>query len=190
MTKQQKVKQSNRPLKEDPRALRILQKPTESPADALAHMILRPIVQAAATLTAYNKDFGDVAINTLVDDLDAQCKLANNGDLARAETILMAQAQTLDSVFNNLARRPSLNIGEYMNAAYTYLRLALRRPLSVRRATRINSPRVARFDLFAVYFDVLCFYRSRVLILGFGFIFTLDTLTNPAVFFSLAKKGV
>ena len=56
-------------------------------------------------LTAYNKDFGDVAINTLVDDLDAQCKRANNGDLARAETILMAQAQTLDSVFNNLARR-------------------------------------------------------------------------------------
>jgi hypothetical protein len=126
MTKQQKVKQSNRPLKEDPRALRILQKPTESPADALAHMILRPIVQAAVTLTAYNKDFGDVAINTLVDDLDAQCKLANNGDLARAETILMAQAQTLDSVFNNLARRASLNIGEYMNAAETYLRLALR----------------------------------------------------------------
>ena len=26
-------------------------------------------------------------------------------------------------------------------------------------------------DLFAVYFDVLCFYGSKVLILGFGFIF-------------------
>lgn len=126
MIKQQKVKQSNRPLKEDPRALRILQKPTESPADALAHKLLRPTVQAAATLTVYNKDFGDVAINTLVDDLDTQCKLANNGDLEQAETILMAQAQTLDSVFNNLARRASLNIGEYVNAADIYLRLALR----------------------------------------------------------------
>lgn len=30
--------------------------------------------------------------------------------------ILMAQAQTLDSIFKNLARRGALNIGEYMTA--------------------------------------------------------------------------
>ena len=126
MIKQQKVKRSNPPLKEDPRALCILQKPAESPADALAHTVTRPTVQAATTLMNYNKDFGEIAINTLVNDLETECKLANNGDLARAEMILMAQAQTLDSVFNNLARRASLNIGEYVNAADIYLRLALR----------------------------------------------------------------
>src|SRR5678816_2473370 len=98
MTKKRKVKQSIRPLKNDPRALRILQKPTESPPDALAHTVIRPTVQAATTLMNYNKDFGEIAINTLVNDLEAECKLANNGDLARAETILMAQAQTLDSI--------------------------------------------------------------------------------------------
>ena len=126
MIKQQKLKQPNPPLKEDPRALRILQKPTESPAEALAHTVTRPTIQAATTLMNYNKDFGEIAINTLVNDLETECKLANNGDLARVETILMAQAQTLDSIFNNLARRAALNIGEYMNATDTYLRLALR----------------------------------------------------------------
>jgi hypothetical protein len=126
MAKKKKVEQSSSPSKEDPRALRILRKPTESPAEALARASLRPSIQAATTIMNYNKDFGDMAINTLVDDLEAQSKLANNGDLARAETILIAQAQTLDSIFNNLARRASLNIGEYMNAADIYLRLALR----------------------------------------------------------------
>ena len=60
--------------------------------------------------------FGEIAINTLVSDVETECKLAHSGDLARAEMILMAQAQTLDSIFNNLARRAALNIGEYMNA--------------------------------------------------------------------------
>jgi hypothetical protein len=126
MTKKQKVEQSSRPLKEDPRALRILQKPTESPPEALAHALLIPTVQAAATIMNYDKDFGEIAVNTLVNDLEAQSKLANSGNLARAETILIAHAQTLDTIFHSLARRASLNIGEYMTAADTYLRLALR----------------------------------------------------------------
>ena len=126
MIKQQKVKQSNSPLKKNPSVLRILQKPTESVADAVAHTVTRPTVQAATTLMNYNKDFGEIAINTLVSDLETECKLIRNGDLARAEMILMAQAQTLDSIFNNLARRAALNIGEYINATDTYLRLALR----------------------------------------------------------------
>ena len=126
MIKQQKVKQSNPSLKENPRALRILRKPTESLADTIAHTVASPTVQAATTLMNYNKEFGEIAINTLVKDLESECKLAHGGDLARAETILMAQAQTLDSIFNNLARRAALNIGEYMNATDTYLRLALR----------------------------------------------------------------
>jgi len=73
----------------------------------------------------FNKGFGEMAINTLVTDLSKQCDLASEGDLARGEALLMAQAHTLDALFNNLARRAAANIGEYMNAADTYLRLAL-----------------------------------------------------------------
>jgi hypothetical protein len=40
--------------------------------------------------------------------------------------MLITQAHTLNSLFNNLVRRAALNMGEYMNAAETYFRLALK----------------------------------------------------------------
>lgn len=114
------------PKKDDPKALRVERQPTEAPADALAHTALRPTVQAALTLMEYNKGFGEMSISTLVDDLGKQCKLASDGDLARTEALLIAQAHTLDAIFNNLSRRAALNMGEYMNAAEAYMRLALK----------------------------------------------------------------
>ena len=46
--------------------------------------------------------------------------------MKRPEAILVAQAQTLNDLFNTLARRAAANIGGYMNTAETYLRLALK----------------------------------------------------------------
>lgn len=112
--------------KEDSKALKVVRHPEETPEDALTHTALRPTVQAAITLIQYNKSFGELSINTLVDDLGKQCQLASNGDLGRAEAVLTAQAHTLDAIFNNLARRAALNMGEYINAAETYMRLALK----------------------------------------------------------------
>jgi len=114
------------PKKEDPKALKVAQQPTETPADALAHTSLRPTVQAALTLLEVNKNFGELSINALVADLAKQCELANSGDLSRAESLLTAQAHTLDAIFNSLARRSALNMGEYINAAETYMRVALK----------------------------------------------------------------
>ena len=65
-------------------------------------------------------------MNTLVDDLGKQCELASKGDLGRTEAMLIAQAHTLDAIFNNLARRAARNMGEYINAAEIYMRLALK----------------------------------------------------------------
>lgn len=109
-----------------PEALQVDRKASETAAAALAHAALRPTIQAALSLQEYNKNFGELSINTLVDDLVLQCALANKGDLSRAEALLTAQAHTLDAVFNSLARRAALNMGEYINAAETYLRLALK----------------------------------------------------------------
>ncbi|MGH7057002.1 MAG: hypothetical protein ACREFZ_03835 [Acetobacteraceae bacterium] len=78
------------------------------------------------TLLDYNKNFGELPINTLMDDLGKQCQLVSSGDLRRAEAILTTQAHTLDAIFNNLARRAALNMREYINAGETYLRLALK----------------------------------------------------------------
>lgn len=122
MTK--KAAASAAPLKADPKALRVDQQTTETPADALAHSSLRPTVQAALTLLDYNKAFGEMSINTLVVDLGKQCELANKGDLSRAEALLMAQAHTLDAIFHMLARRATHV--EYLNQLDVNLRLALK----------------------------------------------------------------
>lgn len=114
------------PKTKDPKVLQVEQKPEESGADALAHASLRPTMQAALTLMDYNKCFGEISINTLVDDLSLQCNQSSNGDLSRAEAMLTTQAHTLDTIFNNLARRAAQNMGEYLGASETYLRLALK----------------------------------------------------------------
>lgn len=132
MTAKKKPASSPEPKRQDPKALKVARQPTETPADALAHTSLRPTVQAALTLLDYNKSFGELSINTLVDDLSKQCELASGGDLKRAEAILTAQAHTLDAIFNSLARRAALNMGEYINAAETYLRLALKAQVQCR----------------------------------------------------------
>ena len=124
MTAKKKTAPSPEPKREDPKALKVAQQPTETPADALAHISLRPTVQAALTLLDYNKSFGELSINTLVDDLGKQCELASGGDLKRAEGILTTQAHTLDAIFHNLARRAQRV--EYLNQLDTNLRLALK----------------------------------------------------------------
>lgn len=87
------------------RVLDVKRYPHETEADALAHIALRPAVQAAITLLDYNGEkIGAVSINTLVDDLDRECERVNKGDLSQAEALLMSQAHTLDAVFHYLAR--------------------------------------------------------------------------------------
>lgn len=126
MAKTKKAKKPAQPQTDDPKALRVVQQPTETAADAMAHTALRPTIQAALTLLDYNKAFGEMSLNTLVDDLGKQCELASKGDLGRSEALLIAQAHTLDAIFNNLARRAARNMGEYLNAAEIYMRLALK----------------------------------------------------------------
>lgn len=96
-------------------------------AAMLAKVAQRPSVRAAATIKSYTKpSFGDVDLTTLVDELGTQIAAANRGDLGRAEAMLIAQAHTLEAIFHELARRAGLNMGEYLNAAEMYMRLALK----------------------------------------------------------------
>ena len=96
----------------------------EDGANGIARTVLRPTVQAAITLKEYGKGYGNLDLAALMDALSAQTKAATDGDLARAEAMLTAQAHTLDAIFNNLARR-AIN-AEYMDKLDRYLKLALR----------------------------------------------------------------
>lgn len=84
-----------------------------------------PIFGAAAVAQSFSI-YGELDFFAVADQLSDQCALAHGGDLKRAESMLTAQAHSLDAIFANLARRAALNVGEHLGAAETYLRLALK----------------------------------------------------------------
>ena len=92
----------------------------------LVQTALRPSVRAAVTTQTFSRQFGELDINALVDQLASHAKLVINGDLERPEAMLLGQAQTLEAIFHELARRAALNMGEYLGASETYMRLALK----------------------------------------------------------------
>lgn len=93
----------------------------------IARTALDGVSGNAMTAKAYRKgDFGDLDITESVSVLREITKRVHEDNLQDLETTLTAQASTLDAIFNELARRAALNMGEYINATETYLRLALK----------------------------------------------------------------
>jgi hypothetical protein len=108
------------------KCLRITAEPGADEAALIARNVLRPSVRAAVTTQAFSKQFGELDLNRLVEELAAQAKSVNDGNLQRPEAMLIAQAHTLEAVFHELLRRAALNMGECLGAAETYTRLALK----------------------------------------------------------------
>jgi len=108
-------------------SLRVDAKPNETDAATKARTALRPTVNAAVTLRTFLGSLHpDMDLSELVTELSNQCAKATDGDFTRAEGMLTAQAHTLDAIFGSLARRAALNMGEYVDAADRYMRLALK----------------------------------------------------------------
>jgi hypothetical protein len=99
----------------------------ETRTDAVASNVIRPTVGGAITAMSYGRKYGDdLELAALIRALSEQARDVHGGDLKRAETMLTVQAHTLDAIFNELAQRAALNMGEYLSACETYLRLALK----------------------------------------------------------------
>ena len=112
--------------KRGPNDLEVSAQSEEDEAAAVARSVTSPTVRGAVTTQAFSKAFGETNLQSLVNELGKQCVSVRDGNLARAESMLTTQAHTLDAIFNDLARRAALNMGEYINAAERYLRLALK----------------------------------------------------------------
>ncbi len=89
-----------------------------------AEVALRPSVQAAATVAKHDQTVGGLSLEALCIELDRQVASIHNGDLKQAESILMTQALTLNTLFNNLAQKALLAPG--LDAQEKLLRLALK----------------------------------------------------------------
>lgn len=122
----------------------------DTDARATARAVLRPSIGAAiATQSVYGKFIGGELLDVggLCEELTAQCTAVHGGDLKRMESILVAQAHTLDALFNRLTQRAMAQ--EYLKQFDTYLRLALKAQAQARATVEalaeIKNPRPVAF---------------------------------------------
>ena len=112
-------------------ALLIEQTANETGAQAMARKVLDPGFRHAVTASSFaDKVLGSsIEHPGLMDYVEHVLRVggkAEAGDLAIASRLLTSQAITLDAMFTELARRTALNMGEYIGAAESYGRLALK----------------------------------------------------------------
>jgi hypothetical protein len=92
-----------------------------------AEMGLSAIIPNTSTARTFVKAIvGELDLTESVAVMGEKVKAVQAGNLAGLEGTLTAQAMALDAIFNEMARRAALNIGEYINAAEIYLRLGLK----------------------------------------------------------------
>jgi hypothetical protein len=91
----------------------------------------------------------DLDITALHARMTGTAKDAVAGDLEMLERMLSGQAQTLNIMFTELARRAALNMGTHLDVTETYLRLALKAQAqsraTVEALAEIKAPRAVSF---------------------------------------------
>jgi hypothetical protein len=102
-------------------------KPNQTPDVATAEMVVAGLASnTIATREWSTFPFGDVDVTACLNAIVDSAERVNRGDLGDAEALLMAQAVTLNALFTHLAHRAQINMGEYLDAAERYMRLALK----------------------------------------------------------------
>ena len=93
----------------------------------IAELVLTSaVVNANKAITFGEGSFGEIDLTEAVSIMRELASKVKDGDLTSLEDTLTVQAKTLDVMFNELARRAALNMGEHLGACETYLRMALK----------------------------------------------------------------
>lgn len=107
--------------------LQIQSEPGKSDERSLADVALDPAAHALCLAEPFNRgSFGKRGTTETFAVLLEHIKAAKAGDLSHYQAILASQAISLDSMFLELSRRAACNMGEYIGAVETYMRLALK----------------------------------------------------------------
>jgi len=121
------MKAARKPKVKSEKVLELTATVGETEAQVMARAVLRPSITAAVTLhEVHAQDFPELSLDSLITELVDQAKTVSAGNMARLESMLTAQAHTLDALFNKLTRCGVKNIGHYPEAVDRYMRLALR----------------------------------------------------------------
>jgi hypothetical protein len=124
--------------------------PGKSMEQVQAEVAQSPSFSNASTVQNFSRGtFGESGINELADALRSKVEKVQAGDLSGMEAILTAQATALDSIFTEMARRSALNMGEYIQSAEIYMRMALKAQsqcrTTVEALTEMKNPRAVAF---------------------------------------------
>src|SRR3569833_1483049 len=107
--------------------LQVTQEMDKTRERLLAEVGYSPCGANAITARTYALDFaGELHISEAIAVMQAKAARVQRGDLSEVEATLAAQAVAVAAIFNGLAKRAAQNMGQYMGATETYLRLALK----------------------------------------------------------------
>jgi len=98
----------------------------KSLARTRAEVALSSCATNTLTTQAFSDNFGALDLQECVAVMTEHQSQIRSGNLSSLENMLTAQAVTLNALFNKLAQRSGLNMGEHLGAADTYMRLALK----------------------------------------------------------------
>ena len=130
--------------------LNVTLQPGQTKEHQLAEIGLSPCAANAHTAAMFAQGaFGVIGIGEAVAVMRAKAVKTGSGDLSELEATLTAQAVTLDAVFNEMARRAAMNMGQHLDATEKYMRLALKAQGQCRATAEtlaeIKFPRSATF---------------------------------------------
>lgn len=116
----------------------------------IAELSLSPFAANSSTTKAFSKGlFGELEITESIAVMREKTAKVRGGDMSELEDTLTAQATALNAIFNELARRAALNMGEHLNATETYLRLAFKAQAQCRATVEtlaeVKYPKAATF---------------------------------------------
>ena len=143
------MKKTSTPKPNKARTITVTEREGESQIKRRAELGLSPVIGAAITASIFAKSVGEIDPTEAVGAVMERVAKVKNGDMSDVEATLTAQAMTLDSIFNELARRAALNMGEHLGATETYLRMAFKAQSQCRATletlAEVKAPRVATF---------------------------------------------
>lgn len=115
-----------------------------------ADVVLSPYSGNAKTAQTFSIDtLPDSNLMDVLASMQEKAGAVIDGDTAGVEALLVSQAIALDKIFNEMARRAALNMGEHLGATDVYMRLALKAQTQSRSTlqtlTDIKNPRQVAF---------------------------------------------
>lgn len=128
------------PAKSNINELRIKGEEGKSEKRQIAEAGLSESILNSVTARKFNKvTIGDTDLNETIYAMKEKIAKVNAGDLSNLEATLTAQTVSLNAIFNEMARRAAANMGEYMSATETYMRLALKAQSQCARTIEVIS---------------------------------------------------